>query len=386
MGPKNIFKIVSKSLLCVFMMLVFAGLSMTNCPVQAASGFKTVRSPCSLRFPDDHGPHPGFRSEWWYYTGNLKSSTGRQLGYQVTIFRYQTSPLGEAEQWPDPGSAWRTQQVFIAHAAVTDLKMNAHHQSQTAARAALGMATAEYHDRQTTIMVGNYSINIDILSHLIRASSDDFAIDLHLAPQKPLVLHGKQGYSRKGNQATEASCYYSFTRLMTKGTISIQGRTETVTGLSWMDHEFSTAPLAPDLVGWDWFSLQLDNQTELMVYLLRQADGQYSSASSGSFIDAKGDVTPLSSGEFMVDRRETWTSPYSRGVYPSAWLIQIPKMGLHVTVQAQLANQEMHTAPTTGTVYWEGSVKADGRLDGQIISGKGYVELTGYAEPFKAPL
>ena len=377
---------IRRNLLCVFVVMVLAGYSITIRPAQGASEFKTVRSPCSLRFPADHGPHPGYRSEWWYYTGNLQSSGGRQFGYQVTIFRYQTSPPGDAEQWPDPGSAWRTQQVFIAHAAVADLEMNVHHQSQTVARAALGMAAADYRNRQTTISVGNYSINIDLLSHVVRASAADFAIDLRLAPQKPLVLHGKQGYSRKGNQPAEASCYYSFTRLLTNGTVSVRGRTETVTGLSWMDHEFSTAPLAPDLVGWDWFSLQLDNQTELMLYLLRQADGQYSTASSGAFIDAKGNVTPLDLKEFTLDIPQTWTSPYSGGTYPSTWHIRIPKIGLQVSIQAQMANQEMRTEQTTNVVYWEGSVKADGRLKGQVISGKGYVELTGYAKPFKAPL
>ena len=375
-----------RNFLCMFMVMIFTGHSITLCPAPGASEFKTVQGPCSLRFPEDHGPHPGYRSEWWYYTGNLQSSQGRQFGYQVTIFRYQTSPPGDTAQWPDPGSAWRTQQVFIAHAAVADLDVNVHHQSQKVARAALGMAAADYRNQRTSISVGNYSINIDPLSHVVRASTADFAIDLRLEPQKPLVLHGKQGYSRKGNQPTEASCYYSFTRLLTKGTISVSGRTETVTGLSWMDHEFSTAPLAPNLIGWDWFSLQLDNQTELMLYLLRQADGQYSSASSGSFIDAKGNVTPLNLKEFTLVNSETWTSPYSGGTYPLVWQVRIPKIGLQMTIQAQLASQEMRTEQTTGVVYWEGSVKAGGHLDGQVIGGKGYAELTGYAKPFKAPL
>jgi predicted secreted hydrolase len=144
--------------------------------------------------------------------------------------------------------------------------------------------------------------------------------------------------------------------------------------------------LADNLIGWDWFSLQLDNQTELMIYLLRQADGQYSTASSGSFIDAKGNVMPLDLKEFTIESPETWTSPYSKGTYPSAWQVRIPKIGLQMTIQAQLADQEMRTEPTTGVVYWEGSVKADGRVEGQVVSGKGYAELTGYAEPFKAPL
>jgi predicted secreted hydrolase len=261
-----------------------------------------------------------------------------------------------------------------------------HYQAETVAREALGLAAAGYANKQATIFVGNYSIRINQLKHGIRASSDDFRIDLQLEPQKPLVLHGKQGYSRKGDTSANASCYYSFPRLLTSGVITVGDATEAVAGLSWMDHEFSTAPLQADLVGWDWFSLQLDNNTELMLYLLRYADGHYHSASSGSFIDQKGQVTPLAAKEIRIKRLKTWHSSVSNGTYPISWQVKIPAIRLRLNIEAQLADQEMHTAKTTGVVYWEGSVRADGKLNGHAVKGEGYVELTGYAQPFKAPL
>jgi len=373
-------------ILLVLAALCGGGGGMGVCPAQEASRFQTVQGGCNLAFPEDHGPHPGFRSEWWYYTGNVRSADGRPFGYQVTIFRYQTGPLGETRQWPDPASAWRTQQIFIAHAAVSDIDKDVHYQAQTAAREALQMAGAGHQKKQAIIFVGNYSIAIGPGQHRLRAPAPDFGLDLRLEPQKQLVLHGKRGYSRKGSTPAKASCYYSYTRMSTLGTVTIHGQTLPVTGLSWMDHEFSTAPLEAGLVGWDWFSVQLENNTELMMYFLRQDDGRYHSASSGTFVDAAGNLTSLTRADIEIESLKTWQSPYSKGRYPSAWRVDIAKLGLSLNVEAQAANQEMRTRQTTGIVYWEGSVKARGTLDGQSIRGEGYVELTGYAAPFKAPL
>ena len=371
----------------IFAVMVFwVGCDMGAGPAQGESRFYTVQGPCDLVFPEDHGPHPGYRSEWWYYTGNIRSASGQRFGYQVTVFRYQTGPSDEAQRWPDPASAWRTQQIFIAHAAVSDLDKRDHHQTEVAARDALAMAGAAYQKQQTIIFVGKNVITIGTKQHRLQATAPDFRIDLLLEPQKTLVLHGKQGYSRKGRSPAKASCYYSYTRMLTQGTVVISGQSMSVTGLSWMDHEFSTAPLEDDLEGWDWFSLQLDNNTELMLYFLRHTDGRYSLASSGTFVDAAGNGTTLTRADIDIEGLETWQSPASHGQYPNVWQVNISKLALHLKIEAQMANQEMRTEETTGVVYWEGSVKARGALDGQSISGEGYAELTGYAAPFKAPL
>jgi len=370
----------------LLIIVLWAGSGMLVCPARGESRFHTVQEPCDLAFPEDHGPHPGYRSEWWYYTGNVLSTSGRHFGYQVTIFRYQTGPSDETKEWPAPASAWRTQQIFIAHAAVSDLDNSDHHQTEVAARHALAMAGAEYQKKQTTIFVGNNAIVLGPRQHPLQATAPDFSINLVLKPQKALVLHGNRGYSRKGSSPVRASCYYSYTRMLTQGTVGINGQTIPVTGLSWMDHEFSTAPLEADIEGWDWFSLQLDNNTELMLYFLRHTDGRYSSASSGTFVDASGNGTSLPKAEIEIKGLKTWQSPDSKGQYPCVWQVNIAKLALQLKIEAQTANQEMRTEATTGVVYWEGSVKARGALDGQLISGEGYAELTGYAAPFKAPL
>jgi predicted secreted hydrolase len=376
----------SIGVLVVFIVLCGGFETFGACAAQGDSRFHKVEGPCGLDFPEDHGPHPDYRSEWWYYTGNLRSAAGRPFGYQLTIFRYQTGPSGDREQWPQPASAWRAQQIFIAHAAVTDVQTGNHRQAQAAARGALGMAGAEYVKKGTSIFVGKYSIDISGLNHLLRAVAPDFGFDLRLAPQKQLVLHGDQGYSRKGSTPSKASCYYSYTRLSTQGNVTINGQSIPVNGLSWMDHEFSTAPLDAELVGWDWFSLQLSNRSELMLYFLRHADGRHDPASSGTFVDAAGKQTFLAKTAITIETLQTWRSPHSQGRYPCAWQVKIPKLNLELHIQTQVADQEMRTRATTGVVYWEGNVKASGILSEQAVSGQGYVELTGYAEPFKAPL
>jgi predicted secreted hydrolase len=215
---------------------------------------------------------------------------------------------------------------------------------------------------------------------------DPFSFDLNLTPVKPPVFHGKQGYSRKGSTPERASCYYSLTRLETKGRMTLAGKTFAVSGLSWMDHEFSTAPLEPGLVGWDWFSLQLSDNTEIMIYLLRQTDGKLNPASSGTYIRSNGKTRHLSRREIEVTVTDNWNSPNSRAVYPARWQLGIPSLSLDLIISPNLADQEMRTAESTGVTYWEGSVSVKGYKGENRVNGQGYVELTGYAKTFDAPL
>jgi predicted secreted hydrolase len=348
------------------------------------SGFLQVTGPCRLEFPRDHAPHPGFRTEWWYYTGNLRSETGRHFGFQLTFFRHQLTPFGGTAGWPDPPSAWRTRQVYVAHAAVSDISARRHLQAERIGREALGIAGWVQWGPDVTLYHRGWSAVIFPDAHKIAASGDDFSFTLEMKPAKPPAQHGIQGYSRKGSTPERASCYYSFTRLETAGTVTVGGKSMAVTGLSWMDHEFSTAPLEPGTVGWDWFSIQLADQSEIMIFLLRNEGGGVNPASSGSYVDASGALRHLDRSYFEIQALDTWKSKSSGAVYPSAWQVKIPLLGIDLKLTSNLADQEMRAEASTGITYWEGSVSARGTKGGSPAEGQGYVELTGYAGPLDA--
>jgi predicted secreted hydrolase len=344
--------------------------------------YDSVTGPCRLEFPADHGAHPGFRTEWWYYTGNLETVEGRLFGFQLTIFRRQISPPEAKNLWPDPHSEWRTQQVFLGHAALTDISRSRHYSAEAIARGAKQLAGVSQTPDETVVFLKRWRIRIDSNGHKLAAISGDFQLDLDLVPLKPIVLHGKQGYSRKGDAADRASCYYSFTRLKTEGRIKINEQDVTVSGTSWMDHEFSTASLQPGIDGWDWFSLQLDSNEELMIYILRQTDGTPHPASSGTIVQSDGATHHLSFTDFHIDVLAYWRSPHSNGLYPARWQLTVPSKRAILTVIPNLADQEMRTPDSTNVTYWEGSVSVTGQTAGAQVKGEGYVELTGYAEKF----
>jgi predicted secreted hydrolase len=369
----------------IFSIWLIVGLSQ---PVlaQSACGFLSVDGPCQFKFPTDHGPHPGYRTEWWYYTGNLESDVRKQYGFQLTFFRVQISPTCEKEDWPERPSAWRTNHIYFSHAAITDVADQRHYQAQEAARNALGMSGVSQAQDRTTLFIKNWQVVIETQEHRLSAQTPDFDIELQLTPLKPPVSHGQNGYSQKGSSPQRASCYYSFTRLATKGSIRIGKKTSHVDGLSWMDHEYSTAPLEPGIVGWDWFSLQLSDQTEVMMFLLRKADGTTHPASSGTVVNDKADIQHLKSNQFSIQVQDSWLSPATRARYPSHWRIRIPAIRLDLDVHPAVADQEMQTQATTGVTYWEGSIKAVGTKEGLPLNAKGYVEMTGYDKNFDAPL
>ena len=353
---------------------------------EEAKGYLSVAGPCNLEFPRDHGAHPGYRTEWWYYTGNLQSETGSRYGFQLTFFRRQISPPGADQKWPRHPSAWRTQQVYLAHAAVSDIADKQHLQAEDVSRGALGMAGVDTDDKGTLVFLKNWSAQIDPECHVLKVNTDDFAYTLNLKPVKPVVLHGDKGYSLKGSTPERASCYYSFTRLAVQGNITVGGRTVAVTGSAWMDHEFSTAPLEPGLIGWDWFSLQFSDHTELMIFFLRNAAGGLHPASGGTYIDADGSTCPIKLADIKSEVLDTWKSKQSKARYPARWRLQIAPLSLNVTITSNLQDQEMRTTGSTGVTYWEGSVAINGTKNKKSINGEGYVELTGYAGAFDAPL
>ena len=349
------------------------------CSFAGDASYLAVTGPCNLSFPEDHRAHPGYRTEWWYYTGNVESNEEERFGFQLTFFRNQISPPGSERSWPEPHSAWRTQQIYLAHAALSDIGGQHFYHAENMARGALGLAGVDQEAGATTVFLGNWSAVLASSRQTIRAATDRFAFDLTLVPEKGPVLHGESGYSVKGATPEKASCYYSFTRLDARGTVTIGGRQLQVHGLAWMDHEFSSSPLDLDLAGWDWLSLQLSDNSELMIYLLRREDGTYSPASSGTFVDPEGRDAHLDRKDFSVEVLDHWKSPRSRALYPSKWRVAIPASQTALTIRPNLEDQEMETPESTRITYWEGSVSVEGTSLGRLVSGDGYVELTGYA-------
>ena len=359
-----------RSLIIVLALLLCAGAP------GAEEGYRKVTGPCGLSFPEDHGAHPRFKTEWWYYTGNVESDAGEPFGFQLTFFRTALRPENAAES-DAARSAWRTHQLFMAHAAVTDVTREIHLSAETAARGALGLAGVRTKKDAVEIFTRAWTARIGPESHRLTAAGKEFSMDLFLTPQKPPVLHGEDGYSRKGTSPERASCYYSFSRLAAQGTLRIENRSWTVSGTAWMDHEFSTAPLSPGLAGWDWFSLQLSDRTELMLYLLRKPGGGFHAASAGTFVTPEGETTCLTLQDLALEILDRWQSPVSGAVYPIRWRLAVSGPDLDLRIEARMRDQEMDTRQTTGVRYWEGSVTARGTASGQPVSGIGYVEMTG---------
>lgn len=364
------------------LILLCLALSVWAAPASGEETFRSVTGPCSLSFPRDHGSHEGYRTEWWYYTGNLETFSKRRYGFQLTFFRVEMVPPGDETIWPRHPSAWRTRNLFFAHAALSDIQGRRFFHAERIARGAAGLAGVDLDNQSVRVFVDGWSAVLNESSHELDARAGAFALDFSCRPVKPPVAHGLGGYSRKGKDPASASCYYSFTRLDTGGTITVGGNTEKVHGLAWMDHEFSSAPLERDLTGWDWFSIQLDDRTELMLYLLRLESGGYSPASSGTFIKDTGEALHLRHEDFLVDVLDRWKSPDSGALYPAKWIIRVPRLHLELSVTPNLSDQELVTKRSTQVTYWEGSVFISGRSGEMPVSGAGYVELTGYAHPF----
>jgi predicted secreted hydrolase len=340
-----------------------------------ASGFERADGPRPLVFPQDHGPHDDFQTEWWYYTGNLTASTGERFGYQLTFFR---KALLSSEQRATRSSDWAAEQVYMAHFALTDGTGGEHRSFEKLGRGAAGLAGAQAVPYR--VWLDDWSVEEAAEGSAgsparLRASADDISLDLTLRDLKGAVLQGDAGYSRKGPEPGNASYYYSLPRIATAGTVTVGGRTFNVDGLSWMDHEFSTSALGKDQTGWDWFSLQLDDDSELMVFQLRRADGSTDSFSSGTLIAPDGATRTLGSNDFTLQPTGGWRSPRTGATYPSGWALTVPTADLRLTITPLLADQEMNVS----YAYWEGAVKADGAVGGKPVSGNGYVELTGYA-------
>ncbi len=333
------------------------------------AGFARALVPRALSFPSDHGPHPDFRTEWWYYTGNLRTAAGRRFGFQLTFFRIALAPGAVVR-----ASAWATRQLYFAHFAVSDTAGGRFHAVSRSSREALGLAGASASPFR--VWIEDWSAEGDGSSARLRASDGDVALDLELSAAKPVVAQGDRGLSRKGPEPGNASFYYSFTRMPARGVVRLGRETLEVSGEAWMDREWSSSALGSGVEGWDWFALQLDDGRELMFYLLRRRDGAIDPFSAGTLVAADGTTRALEPRDVRVETLAHWTSPRSGVRYPARWRLSVPSAALRLEIEPRLADQEL----IVGTRYWEGAVAVTGAAAGRPIAGQGYVELVGYAE------
>jgi predicted secreted hydrolase len=343
-------------------------------PVLAADDWQQAIGQRTWSFPRDHGAHPEFRTEWWYFTGNLRDEAGNRYGYQLTFFRQGVRIMPS-----DPDNPWSLRDLYPAHFTLTDVRSGTFHYAEQITRSGPGLSGAATDAMNVWNLGWSAKMRGDRIS--IRAHHGEMELALDLRPRKPLVLQGERGLSRKGPGKGQASYYYSFTDLESSGTIrtpSLENPVE-VQGISWFDQEFSSNALTKDQVGWDWFSIHLSDGRDLMLYFLRKKDGTVETESSGTLVEPDGRARHLKLGEVQMEVLGTWKSPGSGGAYPNRWRIRIPSAGIDLLLAPLVTAQELITAGSTGVTYWEGAVDGKGSSSGKPVICEGYVEMTGYA-------
>lgn len=353
------------------------GVFVMTSAILGAQQWQVAKPGYQYEFPRDHFSHPEFQTEWWYYTGNLRAADGHRFGFELTFFR-QAQRL-TPQQIAASNPVWRPDEIYLAHLALSDIDGQRFFHTERLNRAGPGLAGAALTDEK--YWNGNWRskwISLTTGEQELQAVCDKLSLNVRLTPEKPFVIHGADGVSRKGPRPDEASHYISYTRLATTGKLQWQGREFVVTGLAWMDHEFFSESADTDLAGWDWFAIQLDDRQELMLYRLRSKSGT-ARFSSGTFVDANGKPQFLNASDFSVQPLETWHSSASAATYPISWNIEVPSLGLKLTERAALSNQELFDANGVTPTYWEGAVTYEGTLRSATLHGVGYLEMTGYA-------
>jgi predicted secreted hydrolase len=376
MRSSNIARVVLAFILTMQPLLAF---SSPASHAQYAQQYAVALPGYHYEFPRDHFDHPDYQTEWWYYTGNVTSADGRHFGFELTFFRQGVNRNATKT------NSWDVRDLYLAHLALSDLDGGRFYHTERTNRAGPGIAGIS--DKDARIWNGNWQIQWNSDQQTLEAIDPRFELHLNLKSEKPPVIQGENGVSQKAAAPGHASHYISLTRLATNGTITLNGKSIEVTGLAWMDHEFFTHQLERDQIGWDWFSVQLADNTELMLFRIRRKDGSADPFSAATFVDARGQTTHLRSTDFsLTPAGATWTSPATKATYPIHWRIAVPKLGLDLEMRTALPSQELTGGPSDGTLtpsYWEGSVTYDGTREGAKIHGAGYLEMTGYDRPFE---
>ncbi len=360
---------------------IFVGLGLTlllgsSFPTLAAEPWSRALQPWSWQFPRDHGAHPEFKTEWWYLTGNLQDASENPYGYQITFFRHGLQPVAT-----QTGSAWAVRDVYFGHLAVTDGRANKFYFAEKLSRGALG--EVEFATNDCSVRLGDWSLRRNresVFQMKAWAPHEEIGLELSARPIKSAAFHGNSGLSQKSATPGNASHYYSYTRMETKGDLRIGDRRIPVTGLTWFDREFSTSALGQNQEGWDWFCLQFDSGEELMLYRMRNPGDRTDSSSSGTWIPKSGSASPLKSNDFAIEALGRWKAPGGK-VYPSGWRISVPSLSLEGEVKPLVQDQELRLRRIGNLRYWEGACTFQGKRNGKPIGGRGYTELTGYATP-----
>ena len=377
-----------RALLSILFCLVYAVISHPRSAVQppdSKSDWREASPAYQYSFPRDHSAHPENRIEWWYYTGNLETESGRRFGYQLTFFR-----LGVLRQ-PGNASRWALRDLYMTHFAISDIERTSFHSFERINRAGIGWAGADVGDRNASgeetpglpfpVRVWNedWEARIEGGTHTLRANEEGFVLDLRLTPSKPEVVHGENGLSQKGAAAGNASHYYSLTRLESAAGSLSMAKASMLRGSVGWTMKFGTSFLEDQQIGWDWFSIQLEDGRDLMLFQIRRGDGSIDPRSSGTLIEPNGAATHLNYEDFSLTPGPTWRSPKSGASYPTTWEIVLNRYSLWLNVSAAFEDQELRTPESTGVTYWEGSVAIEGETSNTRIRGRGYLEMTGYA-------
>jgi predicted secreted hydrolase len=339
----------------------------------AAGEWAVAEGTRAWSFPRDHGSHPEYRTEWWYFTGIVAAADGRRFGYQLTFFRQGIAPVAA-----DPGNPWSVRDLHLAHFTLTDVRAGSFRFGERVSRAGPGLAGASTEALRAWVL--DWSAVAEGEGFTLAAREGAVGINLRLRPRRSPALHGSGGLSRKGPAAGQASWYLSVTDLETTGTVRDGAGVEfAVRGASWFDHEFGSGQLAEELAGWDWFGLRLSDGSALMLYRLRRRDGTAVPASSGTFVGADGKTLHLDRDAVVIETLASWQSPQSGARYPSRWRLLVPAAGIAAELSPLVPDQELRTGRSTGVTYWEGAVAGSGTAGGSPVAVEGYAELTGYA-------
>ncbi|MGI8670684.1 MAG: lipocalin family protein [Aridibacter sp.] len=335
-----------------------------------------------VELPRDLSSHRNSQTEWWYYTGHAETSAGNRFGFELVFFKRRTDldkfSLVPLRVFGNP--------IYFAHFAITDYQNKKFHYSHRKSSNGLFDHPASASEKHFHLRLGDWSLRESGGNHILRASiGKDITFEATLKPKKKPILNGKSkdgvSYKDKG----EASRYFSYTRMEMDGDIIWNGETEHFTGAAWMDREFGTWTPTENQKGWDWFSIQLDDETELMCYQLRNSTNGISDYSSGVFIEKNGEYTPLEHKDFSIEPTGFWKSPRTKATYPSTWKIKVPKFDLDLTVKPVIQDQELDTRGTTMIIYWEGACEVTGKSGENDVKGNAYVELVGYDRSHESP-
>jgi predicted secreted hydrolase len=356
--------------------LAAALLALQPAALTSPEPYRTAVPGYRYEFPRDHFDHPDFQTEWWYYTGNVKSADGHHFGFELTFFR-QGVDRDASKTKP-----WDVRDLYLAHLALSDVDGHEFYHAERTSRAGPGMAGSSASEGR--IWNGNWQVQWQGAEQRMKAVDARFELQLALRSEKPPVINGENGVSQKAEGLGRASHYISLTRLAANGRIRIADKPFEVTGLAWMDHEFFTHQLENNQVGWDWLSIQLDDHTELMLFRIRRSDGSADPYSAGTFVDVQGTSTHLRSTDFTLQpQRETWTSPATKAAYPIHWKISVLPLGIELEANTPLASQELTSRNQISPSYWEGAVIFAGQKQHAARTGAGYLEMTGYDRPFE---